>query len=55
MPDLLDTIDKAHIKGRFIKKPIGPIGDILITLLIKKMATFYFIITSLISISITEH
>uniref|UniRef100_A0A6Q2YU96 Structural maintenance of chromosomes protein 6 n=1 Tax=Esox lucius TaxID=8010 RepID=A0A6Q2YU96_ESOLU len=26
MPDLLDTIYKAHIQGRFIKKPIGPIG-----------------------------
>ncbi|XP_046869724.1 structural maintenance of chromosomes protein 6 isoform X2 [Hypomesus transpacificus] len=26
IPDLLDTIDKAHSKGRFIKNPIGPIG-----------------------------
>ncbi|KAJ7990795.1 hypothetical protein DPEC_G00290620 [Dallia pectoralis] len=26
MPDLLDTLDKAHVQGRFIKKPIGPIG-----------------------------
>ncbi|KAL0969802.1 hypothetical protein UPYG_G00232480 [Umbra pygmaea] len=26
MPDLLDTIDMAHSQGRFIKKPVGPIG-----------------------------
>ncbi|XP_029568705.1 structural maintenance of chromosomes protein 6 [Salmo trutta] len=26
MPDLLDTIDKAYIQGRFTKKPLGPIG-----------------------------
>ncbi|KAM4595864.1 structural maintenance of chromosomes protein 6 isoform 2-T4 [Polymixia lowei] len=26
IPDLLDSIDKAFTKGRFLKKPIGPIG-----------------------------
>ncbi|XP_036398055.1 structural maintenance of chromosomes protein 6 [Megalops cyprinoides] len=26
MPDLLESIDKAHSQGRFLKKPIGPIG-----------------------------
>ncbi|KAM6961221.1 structural maintenance of chromosomes protein 6 [Aplochiton taeniatus] len=26
MPELLDAIDKAYTKGRFIKKPMGPIG-----------------------------
>lgn len=26
MPELLDTIAKAHSKGRFLKKPLGPIG-----------------------------
>ncbi|KAL4624001.1 structural maintenance of chromosomes protein 6-like isoform X1 [Arapaima gigas] len=25
-PDLLEAIDKAHAEGRFLKKPIGPIG-----------------------------
>ncbi|XP_051578178.1 structural maintenance of chromosomes protein 6 isoform X1 [Myxocyprinus asiaticus] len=26
MPELLDSIDKAFAQGRFIKKPVGPIG-----------------------------
>ncbi|KAF4084195.1 hypothetical protein AMELA_G00125660 [Ameiurus melas] len=26
MPELLESIDKAHAQGRFIKKPVGPIG-----------------------------
>ncbi|KAI5618955.1 structural maintenance of chromosomes protein 6 isoform X2, partial [Silurus asotus] len=26
MPDLLGSIDRAHAQGRFIKKPVGPIG-----------------------------
>ncbi|KAF7704519.1 structural maintenance of chromosomes protein 6 isoform X1 [Silurus meridionalis] len=26
MPDLLGSIDRAHTQGRFIKKPVGPIG-----------------------------
>lgn len=30
MPELLESIDKAHAQGRFIKKPVGPIGDRLI-------------------------
>lgn len=27
MPELMESIDKAYIQGRFIKKPVGPIGD----------------------------
>lgn len=27
MPELLESIDKAHAQGRFIKKPVGPIGE----------------------------
>lgn len=27
MPELLESIDKAFAQGRFIKKPVGPIGD----------------------------
>uniref|UniRef100_A0AAR2KYZ7 Structural maintenance of chromosomes protein 6 n=1 Tax=Pygocentrus nattereri TaxID=42514 RepID=A0AAR2KYZ7_PYGNA len=26
MPELLESIDKAYAQGRFIKKPVGPIG-----------------------------
>ncbi|XP_016401350.1 structural maintenance of chromosomes protein 6-like, partial [Sinocyclocheilus rhinocerous] len=26
MPELLESIDKAFAQGRFIKKPVGPIG-----------------------------
>ncbi|XP_066524825.1 structural maintenance of chromosomes protein 6 isoform X2 [Hoplias malabaricus] len=26
MPELLESIDRAHAQGRFIKKPVGPIG-----------------------------
>ncbi|XP_030627220.1 structural maintenance of chromosomes protein 6 [Chanos chanos] len=26
MPELLESVDKAHAQGRFIKKPVGPIG-----------------------------
>ncbi|KAG7465711.1 hypothetical protein MATL_G00156340 [Megalops atlanticus] len=26
MPDLLESIDKTHGQGRFLKKPVGPIG-----------------------------
>ncbi|XP_060790472.1 structural maintenance of chromosomes protein 6 isoform X2 [Neoarius graeffei] len=26
MPELMESIDKAHTQGRFIKKPVGPIG-----------------------------
>ncbi|TSO25151.1 Structural maintenance of chromosomes protein 6 [Bagarius yarrelli] len=26
MPELMESIDKAHAQGRFIKKPVGPIG-----------------------------
>lgn len=27
MPELLESINRAHAQGRFIKKPVGPIGD----------------------------
>lgn len=27
MPELLESIDRAFAQGRFIKKPVGPIGD----------------------------
>ncbi|KAJ8399397.1 hypothetical protein AAFF_G00411090 [Aldrovandia affinis] len=27
MPELLESIDKAHAQGRFLKKPVGPIGS----------------------------
>lgn len=27
MPELLESIDRAHAQGRFVKKPVGPIGD----------------------------
>uniref|UniRef100_A0A4W4GGL2 Structural maintenance of chromosomes protein 6 n=1 Tax=Electrophorus electricus TaxID=8005 RepID=A0A4W4GGL2_ELEEL len=26
MPELLESVDRAHAQGRFIKKPVGPIG-----------------------------
>ncbi|XP_072545405.1 structural maintenance of chromosomes protein 6 isoform X2 [Salminus brasiliensis] len=26
MPELLESIDRAHAQGRFIRKPVGPIG-----------------------------
>lgn len=26
MPELLESIDKAYTQGRFIRKPVGPIG-----------------------------
>lgn len=27
MPELMESIDKAYAQGRFIKKPVGPIGE----------------------------
>uniref|UniRef100_A0A7N8X274 Structural maintenance of chromosomes protein 6 n=1 Tax=Mastacembelus armatus TaxID=205130 RepID=A0A7N8X274_9TELE len=27
VPDLLDSITEAHVSGRFVKKPVGPIGS----------------------------
>ncbi|KAG9336229.1 hypothetical protein JZ751_002576 [Albula glossodonta] len=27
MPELLESIDKAHAQGRFVKKPVGPLGS----------------------------
>ncbi len=27
MPELLESINKAFTQGRFIKKPVGPIGE----------------------------
>ncbi|MBN3308903.1 SMC6 protein, partial [Amia calva] len=30
MPELLDTINRAYDQGRFIKKPVGPIGACII-------------------------
>lgn len=29
VPDLLESIDEAYAKGRFLKRPVGPIGDSL--------------------------